>query len=519
MRICLINPRYVIDDVFYQHKYIDSGFNVANLGIGYIASYLELHGYEVDILDNMYDNLSDSDIINQIQVNNYAMIGISVCDQSRIYALKLIKKFKNLNINTPIILGGYSATLSFKGILDSFPGITCCVLGEGEETVLELANCISEKRNWKNVDGIAYKDNDKLVINKKRALISDLDELPFPKRKHVDANYSVTIIGSRGCLNDCIYCSISSFYKQCLGRKYRFRSAENIINELLFLKNNYNIHSVTFYDDNFLAYTKENLSRLENFYELFKKNIGLMDFSLTTRAEDIVRNKDILLKFKEIGLKHIFVGIETFSQRQLDFYNKRTNTEINLEALKILKELKLTSEIGFIPLEINTTLNEIVYNYTTLKNSDYFDTIFRYGKRFSTGGYLMAVQGTKFRNFVNEEEKYVNNERGYVFSDPSVEKFFFYLNKWSKIISTLDKEMFLCSLAKDKQDFICEKICIEINKLVTMLDVDFIIQLSTFLINNEDVNLLFTEYERKVSTFKKIYSYIGNLIGVGINEL
>ena len=131
------------------------------------------------------------------------------------------------------------------------------VKGEGEQTLLELVNCLEKKGNPALIDGLYYKSSGTLVRNKDRALIANLDELPFPARHFYNSlNYrypdallspAMPIITSRGCPAACTYCDSRSIFT----RKLRARSVQNIVQELEELVRAQGVKEIHIWDDNF----------------------------------------------------------------------------------------------------------------------------------------------------------------------------------------------------------------------------------------------------------------------------
>jgi len=151
----------------------------------------------------------------------------------RFSALTVAKLIKKVDKNTIIILGGSHATFFPEQILQHYPEIDYIVLGEGEYTFFELVKGLREKKDLRNISGIAFKENNNIIITSAREVIKNLDEIPFPAHHFVQwhrytpsgvdrrdwkatgRKYAV-MITSRGCPYNCTYCSVIAFW----GRKY-----------------------------------------------------------------------------------------------------------------------------------------------------------------------------------------------------------------------------------------------------------------------------------------------------------
>lgn len=224
-----------------------------------------------------------------------------------------------------IIVGGYHANVrpeeffTYKKNLVDF-----VVYGEGEITMHELAEALSKEEisneELSRIDGLVWKDNDKIIRNKPRALIEDLDILPVPAYDMIDMKRyteiggfikcvplrSFTIVTSRGCPFECTFCSCNAIF----GRKIRFRSEKSIEEEIKKLKEEYDVEGVWFGDD---ALT----TNPEHFKKVCKiaKKYGIL-WSCTARVSSM--NDDVARIMRESGGVQVNFGVESGNQRVLD---------------------------------------------------------------------------------------------------------------------------------------------------------------------------------------------------------
>ena len=159
------------------------------------------------------------------------------------WVLEYISLIRNeYKLDVHITLGGYYPTLQCENTWVSIPDIDSVVIGEGEFTLLELASALKNKKDWHAIEGIAYQSLDKKIISTpKRKLLIDLDQLPWPKRYlafDMNEDFEVLIDGSRGCIQNCSFCAIKPFFKSTQTTAWRTRSPENIINEIINIRNN-----------------------------------------------------------------------------------------------------------------------------------------------------------------------------------------------------------------------------------------------------------------------------------------
>lgn len=472
MRICLINPSYTLDRSEDSERSL-SGYSIPHLGLGYIASYLRQNYYDVDLVECMGQNMSNQSIYKMIEANDYSAIGISIYDDNRLSAMRMIQKIRRISPNIFIFLGGYTPTLSYKAALNHFD-VDCCIVGEGEITVLELMQAIEKKQDFRKVSGIAYvSSSGEVVLTEKRCLIEDLDILPFPERAFYK-NQTLTIVSSRGCLCNCIYCSIVSFYRKNDGTHYRYRSAKNVFLEIKILLKRYpDCKLIWFFDDNFLESTTSNRLRLFELCRLIKEEGIFVPFNITACAKDVIASQDLLVELKSIGLNQVFVGVESFCQRQLDFYNKGVSVQDNIKAVSILNEMDIKVNIGFIPMDPFVRAEEIRESFEILKKCNINNDAYNI---FSIHMHVVSVKGTPLRTYLDQRKMTENNERGYRFVHDSVNRIYDMLDIWHNIIMPMvSKTDWITWHSSEANNQHCN-----LNKLykdLVQLDIDYVIAL------------------------------------------
>lgn len=421
MNICLINP-----PTNYLQKF---NSNFQHLGLAYIHSYLIKHGHTVDLYDLQAHNLSIKDLFVKESMH-YDMVGVSMYSHNAKNAIALLAQLKRHLPHAFIFVGGYLPTLIPEKLEFIFNYADCIVIGEGEQTVLSLADNLDN--NWKNICGIAYLGDKGIKINPVAQLIDDLDILPFPKRTILN-NVEYNVITSRGCYGNCSFCSIYSFYKRCEGKAYRRRSVDNVVKEIEMLVQKYSAKVILFDDDLFMITSSEAIEWYDKLHSLIIQSNIDVGFKCSLRADEIVSKKDILIKFKDIGLKSVFVGIESFLPRHLDFLNKHITVEQNREALRILDELDIRYEIGYMIFTPITSIQDII------DTVDYFFSInFNQKHKYPTSplscSTVNVFPGTIIEKYVMDNDLQSNNDRGYIFQDTNTEICYKEILIWNKIL-------------------------------------------------------------------------------------
>jgi radical SAM superfamily enzyme YgiQ (UPF0313 family) len=222
------------------------------IGLGYINALLKREGYRSRIA-----NLSGTGwkgVEALLKAEKPAILGISQFTHNRMESLRLAALAKGLNPGCLVVLGGPHATHRAREVLIQEPSIDAVVLGEGEETFLELANSVAEGiRSLDSIRGIAFKSGKDVIFTPSRGRIGELDSLPLPAACLDDAigvdlqNQLEFIVTSRGCPFSCRFCSSPSFW----GRHVRFRSPPSIVDEIRYIRDRYGLIYFSLRDDTF----------------------------------------------------------------------------------------------------------------------------------------------------------------------------------------------------------------------------------------------------------------------------
>lgn len=336
------------------------------LGLGYIGAVLENNGVEVKIVDCLmegWDNRVDVgdnniriglsfDKIREI-IEGYApdIVGVNnLFTKQRENAHNIYKLAKSVNEDIITIAGGAHPTVMPELVL-SDKNVDYVVIGEGEDTIIDLVNYIEGKRDISMLDGVGYKEDGRIRIIPKTKFITDLDKLPFPARHllNMEKYFGLKashgsrrkdrfspIITSRGCPAMCTFCSAHKVW----GRRYRARSPENVIAEMKEIKEKYGIQEIMFEDDNVTM----NAKRAEKIFDLMIQE--KLDFVWDTPngVAAFALNEKLIRKMKESGCYKMNLALESGSQYVLDNVIKKP--------LKLDKMLPLVNYAREIDLEV-----------------------------------------------------------------------------------------------------------------------------------------------------------------------
>jgi len=297
-----------------------------------LASFLKSrNSCEVEILDAPIEGLSWGDVrmhITRSRPDIVAAGSITSCVHSRFALMKMVKE---IDQNIVTIMGGFHVSLTPKESLSECAAIDYIVVGEGEETLLELLDAIKERKDPYFVKGIAYVSKGNFVFTGQRPLIKNMDELPLPDYSLVpmekykiyelpgDPHLGTGVIFSRGCKNSCTFCSIGKFW----GLSCRSRSPDKMFEEVELLYGKFRKRNFVFKDTDFL-YNKE---RTERFLERLEKSNLKILFTIMANVNSVIENRDLLNRLRDAGLISVALGVENFSDNILKNLDKSQKFE------------------------------------------------------------------------------------------------------------------------------------------------------------------------------------------------
>jgi anaerobic magnesium-protoporphyrin IX monomethyl ester cyclase len=339
----------------------------------YLAGAVRQAGFEPLIYDAMTKRVGFKEIASKIAEVKPDYVATSAITSTTPDALKILKTAKEINNNIVTILGGVHPSFMYKEALAN-DYVDYVVRGEGEETLKELLTALETKTDLEAVKGIAYRQGSKVVTTPPRPLIQDLDSLPtaWDLIEWQDYHYFVvpksrlgSVSTSRGCSHACTFCSQQKFWH----RSWRPRTPEAVVDEIEMLLKRYGVNVVLFPDEH-PTYDRQRWEKLLDL--LIEKDLGVY-ILMETRAEDIVRDQDILAKYRQAGIIHIYIGVEATNQETLDVIKKEVDVETGIKALKLIHQHGMISETSFIlgfPNETPTSIK------TTLELANYYNPDF-----------------------------------------------------------------------------------------------------------------------------------------------
>jgi anaerobic magnesium-protoporphyrin IX monomethyl ester cyclase len=336
--VALVNPPYPVEAP--QAIFIP-------LGISYLAAVLEENGYTVDVVDCQTIRPTQKELQDKFTSLNPDIIGVTAATLTYLPALDILKAAKTVLPNALTMIGGPHVTVMDEQTFTESRDVDIVVRSEGEQTMLELTQLVSEGNLGKlgDVAGITYRKNEQIHCNPDRPFMQDIDSLPHPAHKYFDVTrYKILgktylpIITSRGCPFHCTFCA---GYKMC-GRGFRGRSPKKVVDELEWLRDKFGAGAFAFYDDTFTF----DVNRAVAICDEMQKRKVMLPWDCRTRVDKI--SKGLLTKLRSTNCQLIHFGVESGSQHILNLMRKGTTVEQNVQAIKWAKEAGISVAISLV---------------------------------------------------------------------------------------------------------------------------------------------------------------------------
>lgn len=323
----------------------DSYIHFFPQGLAYIAASLKKEGYSVEIYNQDRHHYPDEHLTEYLDKNRFDVVGVSVIAGYYQYR-KLLKISEAINKSKQrpfYMLGGHGPSPEPEFFLKKTQA-DVAVIGEGEETVIEVLQAVENRGALSEIRGIAFREGDRILVNMRRPLIKDIDTIPFPAYNLFPIHYYrllrmphatnsdlvMPVLSGRGCTFTCNFC-----YR--LDKGFRPRSNNNIVEEIKLLKKDYGITYIAFSDELLMSSIERTASLCE---DIIKSELNIK-WNCNGRLN--FAKPDVLKLMKKAGCVFINYGIEAMDDNVLKNMKKGLTTK------QIIKGIKATLEAGISP--------------------------------------------------------------------------------------------------------------------------------------------------------------------------
>jgi radical SAM superfamily enzyme YgiQ (UPF0313 family) len=345
MRVLLINPFYPISET-----------PSPPLGLAYLAAALEQAGVRVKILDYVVYPYRRDALESILEEFKPHIAGATAVSMTFDHARQILCDVKAIDPEILTVIGGPHVTFCARQTFETFPELDVVVLGEGEETLVDLTRAVDGARNLDTVNGIAYRVGSEVRTTAKRKVIKNLDALPLPARhllpldRYRALGMPISMTTSRGCPYKCIFC----VGRKMVGAKVRYHSIDRVVAELQNLAK-LKFHQINIADDLFTTNQNHCLAVCE---EILKRNL---EINWTSFARVDTVSEKLLSRMKAAGCTAVSFGIESANPDILKTIKKGITVEQIRNAVRICRRVGISPYASFIlglPGETPETIKE-----------------------------------------------------------------------------------------------------------------------------------------------------------------
>ncbi|WP_298738461.1 radical SAM protein [uncultured Chitinophaga sp.] len=329
----------------YDPKQWDAGQPYPPLGTLYAAALLREHGCKVALFDTMFAQTPEEVLpsLEDLQPDIFVIYDdgfnylTKMClTNMREAAFRMSKLASERGCK--VIVSSSDSTDHFEKYLEE--GADFVIIGEAEQTLLELVNALKRNEDFSGIAGLAFKQNNNLVRTPARSVMKDLDRLPLPAWDLIDITpyrqswlshtgyFSLNMSTTRGCPFKCNWCA-----KPIYGNRYNARSPQHVVKELKLLKEKFNFDHIWFCDDIFGLKP----GWVYEFADLVEQEQLSFKFKIQARA-DLLLQHNYIAALARAGCDNVWMGAESGSQHILDAMDKGTTIEQIYTATRLLKE-------------------------------------------------------------------------------------------------------------------------------------------------------------------------------------
>ncbi len=332
MRILIVNP---------PHLSIGSRIpreQLPPLGLLCVGGSLLDAGHDVILLDAEIGPLPHDEIVQRVITHcpEVVLIGHSGSTSAHPIVVELTRRFREELPDLKIIYGGVFPTYHFRDILAHEPQIDVIVRGEGEATVPKLIVAIENNQDLASVNGIAFHCNGQIIETRPAQMIEDLDAyrvgwelIDLSRYSYYGGKQAVVMQFSRGCPHLCNYCGQRGFWA-----RWRHRDPQKFAKEIAWLHRTHGVELINLADEN---PTVNKAVWRELCEAIIAENINITIIG-STRADDIVRDADILHLYRKAGVERFLMGMENTDEATLKKIRKGGATQKDREAIRLLRQ-------------------------------------------------------------------------------------------------------------------------------------------------------------------------------------
>lgn len=317
-------------------------------GLAIISAFLKKHGKDVTLFDAAAYHTERKEILRLIEELRPDILALTLFTSHLPKTIPLLKDVRLMLPDVTTVVGGPHPSAENRTLLEQYEEIDLAVEGEGEYAMLEILESMENGGSYEGIPGVTFRQSGGIVTNERRESIQDLDSLPFadwdslPMENYVNVwtvrkNY-LSIPLSRGCPFHCTFCGA----KKALGKGYRKRSPESVLEELKLLYDRHHIRDLLIGDSTFNLDQEWVAQICEGMLDMQRPFI----WGCNMRADRV--DKEVLKLMRKSGCERVFIGVESADNRMLKNMRKGESIEKIEEGILAMIEVGLTPDMGYI---------------------------------------------------------------------------------------------------------------------------------------------------------------------------
>ncbi len=304
------------------------------LGLLYVGAALRQAGHEVTLRDGALE--PEAALLDAVRAHRPRVIGLSAMRHNWEPTMALARSLRRAAPRATLVLGGPMASCWQEETLQLCPALDYAVIGEGEQTMVELCEALEAGAGVEQLPGLAWRDGQRVVVNAARPPEGDLDRLPLPDYSLLDLRRyrpsvgfynrlpSMNLITTRGCNRRCTFCVAEG--------RLRRRSVDAVLDELELMVRRHGVRHVTFYDE---GLTISRRRALELCRRMEQRGLDLT-WCANARVDEV--DAELLAAMRRAGCWKLLYGLESGVQKNLDAVGKGTTVEQARQAIRLTRE-------------------------------------------------------------------------------------------------------------------------------------------------------------------------------------
>jgi radical SAM superfamily enzyme YgiQ (UPF0313 family) len=308
----------------------NQSLKVPPLGLAYIVAVLKRNNIETKLIDL---NVEAIDLNTYLKREKPEIVGVSSIVTNARQAIGLAEQTKKIIPESFVVMGGPYPSIMGTRLLTRHSEVDAAVLGEAEYTFLELVKRLQKRQKIDAIDGVVYREENKIKHNPPPKPINPLDQIPLPAREELKMQLygenAGTIFTSRGCPQQCIFCSRPIF-----GRMWRGHSQDYVLKEIEHLITEYGVSTLSILDDNFTV----DLDRAEKILDGIIAKKWKLDIYFWNGMRADHMTKTLVKKLKQAGCTTINFGVESVDPDVISFIRKGVSLEQIEEAIRLSRQ-------------------------------------------------------------------------------------------------------------------------------------------------------------------------------------